>query len=240
MGVLFNEFLYIPFLNALVFLYNTIACKDLGIAIILLTVAIRFILYPLFQKAMRHQRLAQELQPQVQKLQEKHKDDKEAQAKAVFELYGKYNVNPFTPFLLLLVQLPILFALYKVFRVVGDGTVSFDVLYHFIASPGKLIPSFLGLLNLAEPSVILAGIAAIAQFYQSKLTIPVRPKGQKPSKTEKMSQNMLYFGPVLTLVVLWKFPAAIGVYWLVTTVFSIVQQIFINKALEHEGVGADN
>lgn len=240
MGALFNEVLYRPFINALVFLYETIALHDLGIAIILLTLLIRLILFPLFQKAMRHQRIAQELQPHVKKIQEKHKNDKEAQAKAVFDLYGKHNVNPFTPFLLLLVQLPILFALYKVFRNVGEGTVSFDILYSFVPSPEVLAPSFLGILDLAQPSAVLTVIAALAQFVQSKLTIPAQPKGGKEDTAAAIGRNMMYIGPLLTLFILWSFPAAIGVYWLTTTIFSIIQQKLINKALKDEGIGADN
>jgi YidC/Oxa1 family membrane protein insertase len=240
MGGLFNELLYRPFLNALILLYENIAFQDLGVAIILLTIVIRFVLFPIFQKGMRHQRISQEMQPELKKIQKKHKENPEEQAKQVFALYRKYNMNPFTPFLLILVQLPILIGLYQVFRNVGEGIESFDMLYTFVPDPVVLEPVFLNIVNLAEPSILLAGIAAAAQFIQARLALPKRKGGDEETQAEKIGRNMMYIGPVLTLAILWHFPAAIGIYWITTTIFSIIQQIVINKSLHNEGIGANN
>lgn len=241
MSALFNEILYRPFLNALVFLYNTVALEDIGIAIILLTILIRFALFPIFQKAMVHQRLSQEIQPKLKKIQEKHKNDKEAQAKAIFELYAEYKINPFTPILLLLVQLPVLIALYQVFRNVASGTEELLSLYPFIPAPAAIELSFLGILNLAAPSIILALIAAGAQFIQTKLSLARAKKAPAADQgtAESMGKVMLYMGPGITLAILWHFPAAIGLYWLTTTIFSIIQQILVNKG-RYEGSGEKN
>jgi len=240
MSALFNEILYRPFLNALVFLYNTVAIEDIGIAIILLTLVIRFALFPIFQKAMVHQRLSQEIQPRIKKIQEKHKNDKEAQAKEIFALYAEYKINPFTPFLLLLVQLPVLIALYQVFRNVASGAEQFGSLYSFVHAPAQLELSFLGAFDLAAPSIALALVAAGAQFIQTKLSLSrVKKAPGNPDTAEMMGKMMLFIGPGMTLAILWHFPAAIGLYWLTTTIFSIIQQVIVNKG-RYEGSGEKN
>src|SRR3989338_4836791 len=131
MSALFHELLYRPFFNGLILLYEHVTFEDLGLAIILLTIIIRLVLFPLFHKALHHQRLTESLSPEVKRLQELHKDNREAQAKAILDLYRAHKLNPFTPFGLLLVQLPILFALYKVF---SNGFLegAFRDLYSFI------------------------------------------------------------------------------------------------------------
>src|SRR3989338_7917009 len=113
---IFNELLHRPLVNLLAFLYEHPAFRDFGVAIIMLTVIIRLVLFPLFHKTAQHQRINQKLQPHIKKIQETHKDNREAQTKAMMALYSEHNINPLTPILLLIVQLPILIALYQVFR----------------------------------------------------------------------------------------------------------------------------
>ena len=115
MGSLFNEILYKPLYNALVFLYQYITLEDLGLAIILLTILIRFILYPLFYKSIKSQALLQKIQPEIQKIQHNHKDNREKQAQELMALYRQHKVSPFSSFLMILVQLPVLIALYRLF-----------------------------------------------------------------------------------------------------------------------------
>src|SRR5688572_820076 len=111
----FNTVLYYPLFNLLVLIYNYLPGHDFGIAIIVLTIIIRFILYPVSVKALNSQKALQKLQPQIQELQKKYKDDKEKQAKETLELYRREKINPFSGLLLALIQLPILIALYNVF-----------------------------------------------------------------------------------------------------------------------------
>ena len=231
MGYVFHEFLYRPLLNGLVFLYEHVTFGDVGAAIILLTVIIRFILYPLFRKSMRNQMLLQHIQPMVKRIQEEHRDDREKQAKALLELYREHKVNPFSGFLLILVQLPILFALYRVF-LNGFSTEAFKDLYAFIPQPETLNAISLGLLNLTEPNIVVVGIAAIAQYFQARLALPKRKPGAETSPADKIGRQMVYLGPVLTIVVLVNLPSAVGIYWTTTSLFSIVQQWFVNRSLE--------
>lgn len=238
MGHIFNLLLHEPLLNALVFLYQTVAFESFGLAIILLTVIIRIILFPIFQKSVRHQSAIQKIQPELKKIQELHKEDKAKQAEAMMALYKNNNINPFSGILLLLVQLPVLIALLQIFR--GQLTPeSLSGLYDFISAPQNLNTNFLGLINLKESSIVGGNIAVLilaagAQYLQSKLSLSKVKKGQQLSKTEKLGRNMAYVGPVLTLVFLSALPAAVGLYWLTTSVFSIFQQIIVNRELEEK------
>src|SRR5579872_2128083 len=111
---LYQLIFYRPILNALVFFYNTIGLKDFGLSIVLTTLLIRFILYPLFHKGARQQAVMQRIQPKIKKVQEIHRNDREKQTKALMELYKEHGVNPFSSILLLIIQLPILIALYRI------------------------------------------------------------------------------------------------------------------------------
>src|ERR1700752_3286192 len=112
MANLFNTILIHPLLNLLVFSYRYL--PDIGAVIILLTVLVRLVLLPSFHKSMRHQRELQALQPKMQKIREEHKDDQAKQAEAMMELYKAHKVNPLSSCLPVLIQLPLLLALYRV------------------------------------------------------------------------------------------------------------------------------
>lgn len=141
-------------------------------------------------------------------------------------LYREHRVNPLSSFLLILVQLPILIALYQVFM----KGLSIEA--------GFLELSFLGLIDLSEKSAIIVGLAAAAQYFQGKLSII---KSEKPFKdltpAERMGRQMIYLGPILTVIFLYFFnlPSAVGLYWLTTSLFSVIQQIIINKRLKLNG-----
>ncbi|MEK7193751.1 MAG: YidC/Oxa1 family membrane protein insertase [Patescibacteria group bacterium] len=234
-STLFNEILYRPLLNALVFLYNTISFGDLGVAIILLTILIRLILFPLFYKGAKDQAIIQRLAPKIKEIQKNHKEDKQKQATAMMELYKQHKVNPLSGFLLLLIQLPILIALYWVF-LKGLSEQSFNILYSFVSRPDTLDHYFLGLIDLSAKNIIVVVAAALVQYFQGKLSLP---KNNKPTKdlspAERIGRQMVFIGPVLTLVILYNLPSAVGLYWLTTSLFSVIQQIIINKRItKHE------
>ena len=232
-GNLFNLILYQPLFNALIFLYAYLPGHDFGIAIIVLTAAIRLVLYPLMAQSIRSQKILNELQPKIQEIQKQYQNDKQQQAKAMMELYQKEKFNPFGGCLPLLIQLPILLALYQVFWR-GFQAEQLGFLYSFVPSPGGIDPMFLGLINLTQPNIVFAILAGIFQFFQSKMMMPQMKKQQRGSDqmaqfSGAMQKQMVYLLPVFTVFILWKLPAAIGLYWLVTTLFSIIQQYLIYK-----------
>ncbi|PIR86858.1 MAG: hypothetical protein COU11_03320 [Candidatus Harrisonbacteria bacterium CG10_big_fil_rev_8_21_14_0_10_49_15] len=236
MSGIFNTFLTDPLFNALVFLFERVTFGDLGLAIILLTVFIRLVLYPVFYKGLKNQALMQKMQPELKEVQKKHKGNREEQATAMMALYKKYEVNPFSPFLYLLIQLPILFAVYRVF-LQGFSEEAFTRLYSFMPQPEQLSTLFLGLIDVTKTSIIIVVLAVLAQYLQTRISL--RPRldkdGEKSGKPKdasaRMSQSMMYIVPAITLIFLLNLPSAIGLYWLTTAVFSIFQQRAINKRL---------
>ncbi len=231
MSELFRTILSQPLFNALVLLYEHASFNSLGLAIIFLTIIVRLILFPLFHKTAKHQRIAQQIQPEVKKIQEKHKDNREAQTRELMELYKKNNVNPITPIFLLILQLPILFALYKLF-INGLSENTYSLLYSFVPVPENISHTFLRVVELNSVSIPLAVLAAMAQYAQGKLAIS-RSKNQDalPAQARKIAKMSVFLGPIIALMVLTRFPAAVGLYWLTSTVFSIIQQTIVNKSV---------
>ncbi len=229
MSYLYHTFLYDPLFNGLIFLYNTVAFKDLGIAIILLTIIIRVILYPLFYKSFKNQTIMQKLQPTLQQIQHDHKENKEEQARRMMALYREHQVNPFSSFFLIFLQLPVLIALYQVFSS-GITDAALSGLYSFVTNPGQLTHSLLGLIDLEKKNIVIVILSAVFQYYQTKMSLP-KDQGNANNPAAAMGRNMAVIGPLLTVFILGSLPAAIGVYWLASSVFSLVQQWYINKGL---------
>ena len=222
----FNLIIYQPLFNALVLFYQILPGRDFGIAIIVLTILIKIIFYPLAVKAIKSQKALSELQPKIKEIQNKYKQDKEKQAKEIIALYKKEKVNPFSGLLPLLIQLPVLIGLFQVFMR-GFSPEQMIYLYDFVSNPGQVNLSFLGLLNLGEPSLLLAVFAGVCQFFQAKMIIPRQKTGKEKDFSSIMQKQMLYFLPIFTVFILWRLPSAIGLYWMVTSLFTIVQQRFI-------------
>lgn len=223
----YNEILYRPLLNLLIWFYNIIPGQDIGIAIIILTILVRFLLYPFYTKSVKSQKALQKLQPEIQKIKEKYKNNSEQQSKEMMKFYKENKINPLSGCLPLLIQLPILIALFRVFQQ-GLDPKHLDTLYSFVSRPEIIHTHFLGVIDLAVPSLILALLAAISQFFQSKMLL-VKQKQKKSDFASMMSQQMTYFMPFITFFIAMRLPAALALYWLITTLFAISQQYFIMK-----------
>ena len=236
MAQFFYTILEQPLTNALIFFYNTIAFQDLGLAIIFLTLAIRLVLFPFFHKSARQQTVMQHLQPKLKAIQEQHKSDRAKQTEAMMALYREHEVNPFSGILFLLVQIPVLITLYYVFQKSLSPEAFAPGLYSFGHLPETFNATFLGLINLGSRSILMVVLAALAQFFQSKLAMPKRADPNAPLSTqEQIARNMVYVGPALTIFIFFNFPAAVSLYWLASSIFSIIQQIVINKSLVKNG-----
>lgn len=232
-GNLFFKILYQPLFNALIFLYQNFSFGDLGIAIILLTLVIRIILFPLFYKGAKDQSIMQRLQPKIKEIQSQHKNNREKQAQALMALYKEHKVNPFSGFLLLIIQLPILLALYRVF-LKELSPESLSAVYSFISQPESFNINFLNMFDLGQKSAVIAAVAGLFQYLQAKFSLI---KSSKPSdeltSMERMGRQMVFIGPAMTFFFLYflNLPSAVGVYWMTTAAFSFIQQIVINKRL---------
>lgn len=228
---IFDTFLYRPLFNFLVLLYNFLPGHDFGVAIIILTVIIRLILYPSSIKSIKSQKALADIRSEIQEIQKKHKDDKNKQAKETIEIYKKAKVNPFGGCLSSFIQLPILIALYRVF---GRGFKPEELtnLYKFVFNPGQINSHFLGIVDLAKPNIVLAVLAGIFQFFQTKTLTAIQGKSVKTKSSDfsqTMQKQMLYFFPVFTFLILLKLPSALGFYWAISSLLSIIQQHFFIK-----------
>lgn len=226
---LYSDVIYRPLLNLLVFFYNVIPGHDIGVVIILLTILIRLALAPSFHKSLKSQKAMNDLQPKLNEMREKHKDDKEAQAKAMMALYKEHKINPLSSCLPLLVQLPLLIALYQVFNKALNSTVDLSVrlqgLYSFVHRPEVLNPTFFGLIDLSKPNIYFGVIAGLAQFWQGKLMMPKTASQDATAKA--MSFQTTYILPLVSVVIAVKLPAGLPLYWIVTTLFAVAQQYYI-------------
>jgi YidC/Oxa1 family membrane protein insertase len=246
MSFLFHTVIYQPIYNLLVMIYNII--PDFGIAIIISTVLIKFLLIPLSKKQIESQKKMQELQPKIKEIQIKYKNNKEQQSRAMMEMYKETKTNPFSGCLPMIIQLVFLIAIYRVlFNISTAGLVVEKLdLYSFVANPGQINKMFVGIVDLAAaidfsninissaPHIILVILAAGAQFIQTRMLMkkqPVKVKNNndEPDFSEIMTKQMLFLGPLLTLFIGIKFPAGLALYWLVSTVFMITQQVYMEK-----------
>jgi len=188
---------------------------------------------PLSKQSIKSQKSLQELQPKIEEVKKKFANNKEAQGKAMMELYKQEKVNPFSSCLPLLIQLPFLWAVFRVFRD-GLSGKSMDLIYGFISRPAQINYFSLGMIDLSKPNVTLAVLAGLAQFWQARMMITKRPEIKtNASKDEDMmaimNKQMVYFMPVLTVFIGLTFPGGLALYWLVTTVLTALQQLYLFK-----------
>ncbi|MCD4760510.1 YidC/Oxa1 family membrane protein insertase [bacterium] len=224
MGI-FNTIFYQPIFNLLVYIYNIIPGHDLGVAIIILTIIIRMFLYIPSKQSIKAQKNLASIQPEVEKLKEKHKDDKEKMGPELMALYKEKKINPFSSCLPMLIQLPFLFAIYRVFFNGLTKDDAMNSLYSFVANPGVLEPIAFGFLDLSEKSVWLALLAGLAQFWQSRMLTAKKKAGG--GMASAMGSQMMYIMPIFTVVIGSRFPAGLTFYWFLTTLFSVVQQYIV-------------
>ena len=239
---IFYPTIYQPLYNTLVFLYNNFAFHDFGIAIIIITLILKIILMPLSKKQIESQKKLQELQPKIKEIQNKHKDNKEKQSQELMKFYKENKANPFGGCLPMIVQLVFLIAIYQVFFRISSNNLNIqgEVLYSFVANPGQINNMFIGIIDLAKSSIPLAILAAAAQFYQTKMLMAKQKNNndnkskdsKNPDFAQIMNKQMLYLGPLLTLFIGIKFPAGLALYWLISTLFAIGQQMYMEDKFE--------
>lgn len=230
---LFNIFFYHPLFNGLIFLYNIIPGHDFGVSIIILTILIRIIIWPLTNKGIKNQKVLNKIQPQIGEIKKKFKNNKEEQAKALMALYSENKISPFSGFLPIIIQIPIIIALWRVF--LNSANLDLSSLYSFVSAPDSIQLVFLGLVDLSRRSVVLAVISGVLQYFQTKMVIPLSSAKALEGKSSSgsdfgsiMAKQMLYLGPVLSIVIFWSLPAALPLYWIVVSLLTILQQ-YLNQ-----------
>jgi len=249
---MFNTIIVQPLINLLVIFYS--AFGDFGLAVIAITILVRAMIWPLFAKSLHSQKALKAIQPEIEKLNKKYKDDPKAKQKALTELYKEKEVNPFSSCLPTLLQLPILIGLYWVFvkfgnpefvKLSGSPQSITSELYNFVKnlpfvqsalSQGTIDTTFLGIVDLAKPSHVLAILAGVSQLVQTKFIAPKEPE----QGAQQMMTKTMYLFPILTVVISWNLPSALPLYWGVSTSIAAFQQYLIMhkevSLFEHIGI----
>ncbi len=225
--------LYQPIFNTLVVLYNYMPGNDIGAAIIILTIIIKIILYPLTAKSIKSQRDLQLIQPKIQEIQEKYKGQKDVLSQELMKLYKAEKVNPFSSCLPLLIQLPFFIAVFSVFRNGLSGNDSLQLLYPFIHNPESLNPISLGFLDLSKNhNLILAVVAGATQFWQGKMLMQKKPLVHGAGAKDEdmavaMNKQMTYIMSLFSAYISWVLPSGLVVYIITTTLLTILQQYMV-------------
>lgn len=228
---LYQTIAYQPILNILVFLYNN--TLDLGISIILLTVIIKLVLWPLSRKAIKSQKELQEIQPKLDALKKQYENNKAELGKATMDLYKEHKINPLSSCLPMLIQLPFLFAVFRVLRVGMSEDLS--LVYSFLVRPENFQAISFGFMDLSKPNIYLAFLAGAAQFIQAKMMLAKNSKknpadsSQPDNMTAIMNKQMVYIFPIVTIVFGFSLPGGLTLYWFMFTFFTVVQQYLVLK-----------
>jgi YidC/Oxa1 family membrane protein insertase len=231
---MFNAILVHPIFNLLALIYAYV--HDFGLAIVVLTIIIRGLLWPLVTRQLHSQRALQELQPELKRIKTEAAGDRTLEGKLTMELYKEREINPFASFLPLLIQLPIFFALFIVLRdIVKPGElahIAYEPIRHLgpiadiIQSKAKFSPTLLGAIDLTKASPLLAALAALAQFVQTK---QITPKNQGNDPQAQLMAGMVYLFPGLTFFIGLSLPSALPLYWLTASLMAILQQYLVLK-----------
>lgn len=229
----FIDFIYLPIYNLLAFFVDLFPGGDLGLAVIAVTLAVRFVFLPISLSAARTQAAMKEIQPQLAEIREKHKADPQEQARAMFALYKEHKVKPFSSMLMMLLQIPVLFGLFFVAQDVARYAIDPGLLYPFIPAPEAVNALFLGMFAVATPSLILALVAGATQFLYAYRAVPI------PEKKREGATMQDEFGRAMALQVRYMFPfliaffayasGAIALYFAATNAFMIVQDLAVRK-----------
>lgn len=234
---LWNAVLVHPLINLLVLAYD--AVHDFGLAVVIVTVAIRLALYPLFRAQVVSSRKMQELAPALTDIKKKYGNDRARVQQEQMKLYQERGYNPAMGCLPILLQMPLLLAMYAAFtqapHLTGES-LSHDLI-PFIPNPlapdqtldlaAHWLPWITGGLGQPDPLHILPVLAGATQLISSVMFQPLaQPKIVDPQ--QKMMQSMQYYFPLLTVFIAWQLPAGLAIYWVTTTLFGIVQQYFVS------------
>jgi YidC/Oxa1 family membrane protein insertase len=240
---IYNAVLYDPIFNAMIWLYNVLPGNDMGVAIITLTLFIKVLLFWPSLSALKSQKKLQETQPMIAEIRAKYKDNKEELGKKLMEFYKDNKVNPFSSCLPLLIQLPILIALYQAFLhglQIDSATgllapEQVEHLYGYLKTTYATTPidvTLFGWIDLGKShNIAFALVSGIAAFFQARMMQAKRPAiktaGSKDEDTAAaVNRQMMYLMPILTVVFGYQFPAGLTLYWLTSTLFSIGQQLY--------------
>ena len=206
---------------------------DIGVSVIIFTVIIRLILFPLSKQSVATQIAMREIEPEVAKIKKNNKDNQEKQARELMALYKEKNIHPFSGVLLIFIQLPILFGLYFIFLRSGLPTIDTSILYPFVHAPETISILFLGLVDVTKRSLLFALLTALTQFVSAWIISPKTQKtdggGFAQDFQRGMQMQMKYVFPIIVGFIAYSLSAIIALYWITTNLFTIGQEFYMRR-----------
>jgi YidC/Oxa1 family membrane protein insertase len=232
---MFETLVIQPIYNGFIFLIGVMPQGDVGLAIIALTLIVRAVFYPAFTASIRTQMGMQAIQPELDEINKKYKDNSQERTKRTMALFKEHNVRPLAGFLSLLVQLPVFFGLYLAFFREGLPEIEHRLLYPFVEAPHMVSVDFFGLLDLLSThNILLALIVALTQYAAIRFTIVRMGNGENLTPERAAAHRvqkhmMLYFMPALMAVISYTFPAGVGLYFTAGNLISLLQEWWIKR-----------
>lgn len=260
-----------PLFNLLMLLYVVIPGGDFGVSIILFTILLRIVMYPLVKRQLHQTKAMRKLQPELERIKRQTKGNRQLQGVQMMELYKRHGVSPFRSIGILVVQLPIFIALYLVIQIFTlhrdqldkytyDILQNIDSIKHIVQYPSEFNEKLFGIVDLTQHAfsehgvsivlIVLAVIAAVGQYIQSKQTMPTQASnrrlrdimadaanGKEADQSEinnAVMSKMIILLPFFMLFVMLSLPGAIALYYATTTIVAVIQQSYILRQDEEE------
>lgn len=234
MSNLFHTFLFKPLFNAFIFLMDILPWLDAGVIIVIFTLIVKFALYPLSKKAVIAQIEMKSIEADLKAIREKYKENKQEQARKTMDLYKEKKINPFSSIIVILLQLPIIFALYYVFLRSGLPEINTELLYSFVSRPESINMDFLGLINITGKSLILALLAGVSSFVQIRASVPAYSGPKKGGTFQEdlarsMNIQMRFIFPVIVFFISYQISGVVALYWFTSNIFTLLQERFLRR-----------
>ncbi len=206
---------------------------DAGIIIVIFPIIVKFILLPLSIRASKSQLQMKGAEKDLNDIKEKYKNNKEEQSKKTIDYYREKGINPFSGILILIIQLPILIGLYRVFLKSGLPEINTSLLYSFVKVPDAVNMMFLNLISISDKSLVLAIFAGITAYFQisiaNSLQAPLAEGQTQNDIARVMATQMKYFFPLLIGFISYTISSAVAIYIITSNIFAIFQEIYIKR-----------
>lgn len=233
---IWHNFFFDPVYNTLVYFIDILPSADVGLAVILSVVVLKVLLLPLSIKASRTQIALQAVQEELKKVQEKYKNSREDLSKHILEIYRREKINPLTLFLKLVIELPLIIALFLTVRALPD--IQTDILYTFVKNPELVNMHFFGIIDMTGRNMGLALLAGITSYFQMKYMLPQKKDRKKDAKpdfkedfADSMRFSMLYVMPVMMVFIGYTFTAVLALYFTVSNIVTLAIEWYIKSKI---------
>lgn len=234
---MFHTFFYEPLYNLLVIVLTYTPMHDIGAAIVIVTCIVKGILLPLNLSALRSQYLMKKIEPQMNEIKELQKTNPQVASQKMIELYKKEKINPLSSLFVVIIQIPIFFALYFVFSKGLHPDPS--SIYSFTSFPETIHTNAFGLFDVTKKNLFIAALAGISSYILARRQTASMGNSKNEKETfqdqfmKSMKIQLLYVLPIIITMSAAILPSALGLYWFVSNMIGYSQDIYMKRKLSH-------